>query len=198
MVTIILIIILIALPKILRLRLLSRILKFIRSDLRLKRLANKLEISREKLIRFIPDARLSYIPKADELLSQIFLNAPGYGFLFKTNESAVVSSLCGLVNLLPRNIVNKINKVKIDLVNAGIFNKLNTIQIAACIYYVVNKLTIGKRLEIVLPETGKTTKITIELLSSKCGAFSAGTLAKSVAIITNFYDNNQDLKAQIS
>jgi len=87
-------------------------------------------------------------------------------------------------------ITRSINKVKTDLIASGLFpNELNSVQIAACIYYVCNTLQ-QKRLEIVLPESGKSVKITQALLSSKCGSFSPATLTKQVDIIIAFYQRN--------
>ena len=44
-----------------------------------------------------------------------------------------------------------------------------------------------KRLEIILPDTGKISKITQSLLSSKCGSFSAATLTKQVDLIRHHF-----------
>jgi hypothetical protein len=146
---------------------------------------NKKQISMEKVLRSIRESRSSYLPQAKENILKIFNNASGYDFLKEQNY--YVTNLCNLVNLLPRNIVNLINKVKSDLIASGLFpNELNSIHIAACIYYVCNDIQ-QKRLEIILPESGKSVKITQALLSSKCGSFSPATLTKQVNIINSFY-----------
>jgi hypothetical protein len=152
-------------------------------------LANKLNISIEHLVRFIPDARLSYIPKANEYILKIFENASGYSFLNTKEEPVLISSLCGLVKLLPKNTIRDINKVKRDVFDSV----LTPIQIAACIYYITTKIA-TKRLSIVIPETGVVSKLTVDFLSSKCGSFSAGTLAKNVKIIEDFYTQHPELK----
>lgn len=154
-------------------------------------LANKLNISIERIVRFIPDARLSYIPKANEYILKIFENAQGYSFLSKNDEPAVIRTLCGLINILPKNVIKNINKVKMDM--SEVFGEvLSPIQIAACIYYITTTIA-PKRLSIVIPETGVVSKITVDFLSSKCGSFSAGTLAKNVRMIENFYIQNKGL-----
>jgi hypothetical protein len=153
-------------------------------------IANKINISRERLIRFIPDARLSYLPKADIYIHKIFENAPGYSFLISGSEPIVVTNLCGLISSLPKSIVRDIQKVKKDLYET--FGKVfSGIQIAACIYYVCSKIQ-QKRLTITVPETGKQSKITVELLS-RCGSFSPGTLAKNVKVIEDFYIRHPEL-----
>ena len=75
----------------------------------------------------------------------------------------------------------EINNLKNKLISSGKFPKTFTpVHLAAVIYYVCND---GQRLEIVLPETCKKTKITHKLLSSKCGSFAPATLTKQVDII---------------
>ena len=152
--------------------------------------ANKINISRERLIRFIPGARLSYLPKADTYIHKIFENAPGYSFLISETEPIVVTNLCGLISSLPKSIVRDIEKVKRDL--SQTFGKVfSGIQIAACIYYVCSKLQ-QKRITITIPESGKQSKVTVELLS-RCGSFSPGTLAKNVKVIEDFYMTHPQL-----
>jgi len=149
---------------------------------------NKQIISKERLVRSIQelDYNISYLPDAQRNILQIFENVPGYEFLYTQDELPVVTTLCDLINILPKNIVKSINKVKKDLIDAGVFQqKMTYIQIAACIYYVCNVLT-KPRLEIILPIGGKT-KITHELLSSKCGSFAPATLTKQVKIISNHF-----------
>jgi hypothetical protein len=148
---------------------------------------NKKQISIEKVLRSIRESRSSYLPQAKENILKIFQNVPGYEFLVISQEPLYVTNLCNLMNLLPRNIITSIIKVKNDLIGSGLFpNELNSVQIAACIYYVCNDMQ-QKRLEIILPETGKTSKITQSLLSSKCGSFAPATLTKQVNIIHSFY-----------
>jgi len=138
-------------------------------------------ISKEKLVRSIPEYNISYLPPADKNIRLIFENAPGYEFLYRETELPEVLSLCNLQ--LPKNIINSIIKVKRELIDRGIFQrKLTHIQIAACIYYVCNVMT-SPRLEIIIPETGKKAKITQALLSSKCGSFAPATLTKQVDLI---------------
>ena len=151
---------------------------------------NKKQITIEKVLRSIKESRSSYLPKAKENILKIFENAPGYEFLTVQQEPYYVTNLCNLINLLPNEITRSINKVKSDLITSGLFpNELNSVQIAACIYYVCNTIQ-QKRLEVVLPESGKSVKITQVLLSSKCGSFSPATLTKQVDIIIGFYQRN--------
>ena len=152
-------------------------------------LANKININIEQIVRFIPDARLSYIPKANEYILKIFENAQGYSFLSKKEEPVVIGTLCGLIKLLPKNVIRNINKVKTEVFGES----LTPIQIAACIYYITTTIA-PKRLSIVIPETGVVSKLTVDFLSSKCGSFSAGTLQKNVKIIENFYIQNPHFK----
>jgi hypothetical protein len=138
-------------------------------------------------LRSIPDSRSNYLPEAEKNILLIFENVPGYEFLYSQDEPIYAVTLCDLINLLPRNIVNDINNVKSDMINSGIFQKkITNLQTAACIYYVCNIMQ-KKRLEIILPETDQRIKITHSLLSSKCGSFSSATLTKQVNIIDNFY-----------
>jgi hypothetical protein len=154
-------------------------------------------VSRDRLIRVIPDSRLSFLPDAEKNILIIFKNAPGYEFLFNPRE---YSNLCNFVGILPDNIVNKINQVKTDMINANIFERVpSKIQIAACIYYVSSILygkggILQKRLEIIIPQSGLKSKITIQLLSDNCGPFAAATLAKITDNIVNFYGKNSILR----
>jgi hypothetical protein len=143
-------------------------------------------ISKEKLVRSIPDYNISYLPIANKNILRIFENVHGYEFMFaQDQELPVVTSLCGLVSLLPKNVSILINKVKQELIERGIFQKkMTNIQIAACIYYVCNVIT-SPRLEIII--NGQKTKITHALLSSKCGSFASATLTKQVDLIRHHF-----------
>jgi len=145
-------------------------------------------ISKEKLVRSIPEYSISYLPSANENILRIFENVPGYEFMFiQDQELPIVTSLCDLISLLPKNVSILINKVKRELVEQGIFQKkMTNIQIAGCIYYVCNILT-SPRLEIIIPTTGQKTKITHALLSSKCGSFAPATLTKQVDLIRHHF-----------
>ena len=147
----------------------------------------KQNISKERLIRSIPDSRMSFLPEANENILRIFENVQGYEFLYVEQEAPYIINLCNLIDILPREVVREINRVKADMVKSGLFQKkMTSVQIAACIYYVCNILN-KPRLKIILPATGEEVKITQLFLSSKCGGFSSPTLTKQVDIITNFY-----------
>jgi len=152
----------------------------------------KYSINIESVVKLVPDARLSYIPKAKKNIQLIFKESPNYSFV---NSEFLENSACdNITKLLPNNINVLIENVKRDLIESRIFNyPLSTIQNAACIYYVTSvPLNKGgklqKRLEITDPVTLQTTKITIEYLASKCGGnFTSPTLAKYVSSIINYY-----------
>ena len=136
---------------------------------------NKQSISKEQLTRAFPGSRLSYLPQAESFIKQIFKDARGYSFL--DTEPIYVTNLCNLINFLPKN--EAVNQIKQDL--KPIFGeKLNQVQIAAIIYYLYKG-------NVIIPETGKSAKITLKFLSERCGPFSQATLTKTINVIIDFY-----------
>jgi len=157
----------------------------------------------ESIVRFIPDANISYVPRAKKNIMLIFRESPNYSFILGNNsEFSENSGTCNkIIEMLPPNVQRIINKVKNDL-SENIQRPLSNIQIAACIYFVTS-VPSGKggifqtRLK-VIDNNNSEIKITTEFLMSRCGNFAPATLTKNVNAIISFYKNNPDLKNELN
>jgi len=156
----------------------------------------KRNVTTESIVRFIPDASISYLPRAKKNIMLIFKESPNYSFILGTNTN----NNTNIIGVLPPNVQRIINKVKNDL-SQSIQTPLSNIQIAACIYFVTSvplskggifqtrlRITDGNNSEI---------KITTRLLMDKYGNFAPATLTKNVNAIITFYKNNPDLKNEL-
>ena len=155
-------------------------------------LFHNIKIELEKIISAIPDARISYIPEAESNIKFLFADVPGYTFLYNKQKQ-----VCFIERLLSDDVLRKIEQVKKDMVNSGLFGfTLNKVQNSACIYYICSVIynkggVYSKRANVILPDTGIETMVTANLLSEKCGPFSAQTLTNEVFRIVDFYKKNK-------
>jgi len=155
----------------------------------------KRNVTTESIVRFIPDASISYLPRAKKNIMLIFRESPNYSFILSNNTNNTNS-----IGVLPPNVQRIINKVKNDL-SRSIQTPLSNIQIAASIYFVTSvPLSKGgifqTRLRIIDGNNSEI-KITTGLLMEKYGNFAPATLTKNVNAIITFYKNNPDLKNEL-
>jgi hypothetical protein len=162
----------------------------------------KRNVTTESIVRFIPDASISYLPRAKKNIMLIFRESPNYSFILGTNSDfSENSGTCNkIIEMFPPNVQRIINKVKNDL-SENIQRPLSNVQIAACIYFVTSvPLSKGgifqTRLK-VIDGNNSEIKITTGLLMDRCGNFAPATLTKNVNAIITFYKNNPDLKNEL-
>jgi len=156
----------------------------------------------ESIVRFIPDASISYIPRAKKNIMLIFRESPNYSFILSNNsEFSENFGTCNkIIEMLMPNVQRIINIVKNDL-SENIQRPLSNIQIAACIYFVTS-VPSGKggifqsRLK-VINSSNSEIKITTQFLIDRCGNFAPATLTKNVNAIITFYKNNPNLKSKL-
>ena len=158
----------------------------------------KRNVAIESIVRFIPDASISYVPRAKKNIMLIFKESPNYSFILSTNTNT--NNNTNIIGVLPPNVQRIINKVKNDL-SQSIQTPLSNIQIAACIYFVtsvpMSKGGIFQTRLKIIDGNNSEIKITTGLLMEKYGNFAPATLTKNVNAIITFYNNNPDLKNEL-
>jgi len=144
-------------------------------------------ISHQKLVNLF-GGRYSTadIPEAEKFLAVIFKGK--YSNLFTSNIQE--RNMCNMRTKLSRETIEKIENVMKNV--RGIFgNILTPVQIAACIYYVTNK--ISGRIKIT-NEEGIPSFVTYELLSKNCdGSPSRAPIDAAVKRIAEFFDKHPEL-----
>ena len=153
----------------------------------------------ESIVRFIPDASISYVPRAKKNIMLIFRESPNYSFIH-SEFSENLGTCNKIIETLPNNVQRIINKVKNDLYQ-NIQRPLSNIQIAACIYFVtsipMSKGGIFQTRLRITDNMNSEIKITTGLLMDRCGNFAPATLTKNVNAIITFYKNNPNLKSEL-
>ena len=159
----------------------------------------KRNVTTESIVRFIPDASISYLPRAKKNIMLIFRESPNYSFIY--SEFSENFGTCNkIIGLFPPNVQRIINKVKNDL-SQNIQRPLSNIQIAACIYFVtsvpMSKGGIFQTRLRIINSSNSEIKITTDFLMDRCGNFAPATLTKNVNAIITFYKDNPDLKNEL-